>query len=87
MHDRPYNLCVLFDNVYCDFGYPALVLKKKRREAFAERPKTFFALEPDSVSLGGATPVGYTRDPEWPLERAQAARSGWRSFVERILQS
>ena len=45
------------------------------------------ALEPDSVSLGGATPVGYTRDPEWPLERAQAARSGWRSFVERILQS
>ena len=42
-------------------------------------------LEPDSVSLIGSAPAAYCRDPEWPLDRAHAARADWKAFVEEIL--
>ena len=42
-------------------------------------------LQPDSASLTGGTPVSYTRDPDWPPDRSQAARSDWLHFVQRIL--
>ena len=44
-------------------------------------------LEPGSTSLSGGTPVSYTRDPEWSSDRAHAARSDWRSFVNEILET
>ena len=44
-------------------------------------------LDPDAISLSCGTPVGYCRDPEWPLDRAQAARSDWKAFVNEILET
>lgn len=34
---KAYNLCVLFKNVYCDFGYSNEVFDEKKREIFADR--------------------------------------------------
>ena len=44
-------------------------------------------LEPGSTSLSGGTPVSYTRDPEWSSDRAHAARSDWKTFVNEILET
>jgi len=44
-------------------------------------------LEPESISLSGGTPAGYYRDPEWPPERAHAARADWKAFVNGVLGS
>jgi glycerol kinase len=42
-------------------------------------------LDPDSASLTGGTPVAYTRDPEWPPDRAHADRADWQAFVAEVL--
>jgi glycerol kinase len=44
-------------------------------------------LDPDSASLIGSTPVSYARDPDWAPDRTHAARSDWRNFVDRILNT
>jgi glycerol kinase len=44
-------------------------------------------LEPESTSMSGGTPASYTRDPEWSLDRAHAARSDWKTFVNEILET
>lgn len=44
-------------------------------------------LDPEAASLTGGTPVAYTRDPEWPPDRAHNARADWKAFVEEILNA
>lgn len=44
-------------------------------------------LASDTASLSGGIPIAYARDPEWPLDRALAARADWRDFVHRVLSA
>ena len=44
---QAYNLCVLYENVYCDFGFPPNVLEADCRENFARRLEAFVKIEAD----------------------------------------